>query len=176
MATFEKEPGDSVTEIIAPLLTSPTIPVDFTVQQGVTNEGNDIVTLIYPVATQAEVDAVVATWPTRKAQLQAQEQIEQQLEDAVNFGNGLVASFLAGAFAGGINDIPGMANAVLTLLEPTAFALSLGSLHAALTRFDMVLATDELTRSGYPFTSDAALVPVRDSLAAQIGEDPWPMS
>lgn len=84
-------------------------------------------------------------------------------------GDELIAGFMAGALASGVNEA-GLAGPLYRALAPIRQPLGDGALHAALDELDQLLKTPGQDRPAYPYTSDAALVPVRGAIIAAIEE------
>lgn len=84
-------------------------------------------------------------------------------------GDELIAGFMAGALASGVNE-RGLAGPLYRALAPIRQPLGDGALHAALDELDQLLKTPEQDRPAYPYTADVALAPVRAAIIAAIEE------
>lgn len=93
----------------------------------------------------------------------------ERLALAKQRGDELLAAFMAGALAAGVNEA-GLAGPLYRALAPVRQPLGDGALHAALDELDALLKTPEQDRPAYPYTSDAALEPVRAAIQAAIEE------
>lgn len=89
------------------------------------------------------------------------------IDDARAFGKQTINAFMNEALINGANE-NGKSSEILTYLMPVVIALEIGSLHAAVEYLDKMVEGDEFKRPGYPYTSTASLLKIRQMLVSRI--------
>jgi hypothetical protein len=94
----------------------------------------------------------------------------QELADSKRFGEAVLFEVEANFLKNGVNNDQMLAASISQALFTISYSLEKGRLHIALFGLGQFLATPENERIGFPFTSDAALVPVYNRIADFIKE------